>query len=430
MQALELFLHEAFVGTVEPDARDRSRVRVAVDHSYPSGGILLSEAFATLPGRRPPVDAISDFLGGYVPEGNHREKMAAKRHIDSGDLFALLYEFGGSIAGAVTLRRPGEAMPSRAEYEPITDRTLAAKLGQALQESDQGIPDDSRSTLPGYQPKVLVAELDGQWSSPHGRAHSTWILKPQVPTRPTRLYDEHYSHLLARHVGLSAYRSEIRKAGRKTYLAIERFDRALVDGQVHPRHQEDLAQAMGLDWRDTDVKFQEPGWPTDPRRATARRISELLGSIPGGDAAVAQWLRQLTFHVAIGNNDAHAKNVALMHLPAGTELAQLYDALPNLFQEGLVTFDLALAVDGVFDHRRMSVDRLVAEATSWRVVAETRAEAIIGETLAAFGSALDAVKPPKLLSTGLVEQLRWNVQRLLSGAEISAPKRRGSHPRG
>jgi serine/threonine-protein kinase HipA len=424
MPALDVFLHEDFVGTIEPNARDRSRVTLVVDRGYSGGGILLSEAFATLPGRRPPADAVSNFLGGYVPEGNHRDAMAAKRHIDSGDLFALLNEFGGSIAGAVTLRRPSESAASRPDYEPLTDRELGTKLRQALKDSDQGIPDDSRSTLAGYQPKVLVAKVDGRWSYPHGRAHSTWILKPQVPARPSRLYDEHYSHLLAREVGLSAYRSEIHKAGRTTYLAIERFDRELLDEQVHPHHQEDLAQAIGLDWRDTEVKFQEPGWPSDPRRASARRIGELLASIPGGDASVAQWLRHLAFHIAIGNNDAHAKNVALMHLPTGTELAQIYDALPNLFQEGLIKFDLALAVDGVFDHRRMSVERIVAEATSWGVITATRAEAIINETLAALDGALNAVKRPKLISAGLSEQLRWNVQRLRAGAEISEPKRR------
>ncbi len=423
MPALDVFLHEDFVGTIEPDARDPGRVALAVDGNY-SGAILLSEAFATLPGRRPPVDAVSNFLGGYVPEGNHREKMAAKRHIDPGDLFALLNEFGGSIAGAVTLRRPGESAPNRAEYEPLTDRVLAAKLRQALRESDQGIPDDSRSTLPGYQPKVLVAEVDGRWSYPHGRAHSTWILKPQVPARPDRLFDEHYSHLLAQHVGLSAYRSEIRKAGRITYLAIERFDRDVVDGHVHLRHQEDLAQAMGLNWRNPDAKFQEPDRPADPRRATARQIGELLGSIPGGDATVAQWLRQLTFHVAIGNNDAHAKNVALMHLSTGTGLAQIYDAVPNLFQQGTIKFDLALAVDGVFDHRRMSVERLVAEATSWGVIAAARAEALIRETLVALRGAVDAVNPPKLVAPGLSERLEWNIQRLLAGSEITEPKRR------
>ena len=423
MRALELFLHEELVGTVTPNSRDRSRIRIAVDGTYP-GTVVLSEGFTTAPGVRPAAASVSHFLGGYVPEGNHREKMAARRHIEAGDLFALLAEFGGSVAGAVSLRRAGEDAADRPEFDALTDRELSAKLKQALEDSDQGIVDDSRSTLPGYQPKVLVAEIDEQWAYPRGRAHSTWILKPQVPARPNRLFDEHYSHLLAQHVGLSSFRSEIRTAGHITYLAIERFDRELVGGQVRLHHQEDLAQALGLDWTDTEVKFQSPEWPTNVRRASARRIGELLGSIPGGDAALAQWLQQLTFHITIGNNDAHAKNVALMHRQSGTELSQLYDAVPNLFQGGRIKFDLALAVDGVFDHRRMSVERIVAEAASWGVIARSRTQAIIGETLTALAGSLDAVKSPKQISDGLGERLQWNIERLLAGAEISEPKRR------
>lgn len=420
---LELYLHDRFVGTIEPDPRDRSRVSLTVDSAYEGDTVLLSESFATLAGRRPPVDAVSNFLGGYVPEGNHREQMAAKRRIDKEDLFALLTEFGGSIAGAVTLRHPDESPNSRPSYEPLSDRQLESKLTQAITDSDQGIPDDSRSALPGYQPKVLVAKLNDEWVYPHGRAHSTFILKPQVPDRPTRIVDEHYSHLLTQHMGLSQYTSELRKAGRTTYLAIERFDRRIEGESAHLHHQEDMAQALGLDWRDTDVKFQAPEWPTNPKRATARRIGELLGSIPGGDAAVEQWVKHLTYHVAIGNNDAHAKNVAVMHLPTGTELAQVYDALPNLFNDGLVKWDLAFAIDGVFDHRRISVERILTEVTSWGVVAEQRAAVVVLETLTAFDEAIDSTDPPKGLSSGLVERLQWNVRRLIAGLEISEPKK-------
>ena len=55
------------------------------------------------------------------------------------------------------------------------------------------------------------------------------------------------------------------------------------------------------------------------------------------------WVRHLTFHIAIGNNDAHAKNIALIHEAGGTRPADVYDAVPNLFQDGLVTWDLARA---------------------------------------------------------------------------------------
>jgi serine/threonine-protein kinase HipA len=422
MPSLDLYLHERRVGTIEPAPRDRTRVVLDVDRAY-RPEILLSESFAVLAGRRPQADAVSNFLGGYVPEGNHREQMAAKRRIDKDDLFALLREFGGSIAGAVTLRPQDEEPDLRSAYEPLHDRELATRLRQALDDSDQGIPDDSRSTLPGYQPKVLVAGFGDGWVFPHGRAHSTHILKPQVPSRPTRIFDEHYSHLLTRRLGLSRYGSEIRKAGPMTYLAIERFDRVVDGERVRLHHQEDLAQALSLDWRDTDVKFQDPDWPTSPRRATVRQIGELFGSIPGGDAVVGQWMRQLTYHVAIGNNDAHAKNVALMHLPGGAELAQVYDALPNLFQDGLVKWDLALAIDGVFDHRRISVERLLAEIKSWGVPSERHAEAVISDTLATLSTAVAEVQPPQGVSPGMVDAIQWNVSRLLAGAEISEPKR-------
>ena len=421
MPSLDLYLHDKRVGAVTPTPRDQTRVNLDVDREYKQE-ILLSESFAVLTGRRPPSDELSNFLGGYVPEGNHRERMAAKRRINKDDLFALLREFGGSIAGAVTLRREDEPLNYRPAYAMLDNRTLAAKLRQAVEDSDQGIPDDSRSTLPGYQPKVLVAQFDGQWAYPHGRAHSTHILKPQVPSRPSRIFDEHYSHLLTRRIGLSSYGSEIRKAGRMTYLAIERFDRAIDGGQVRLHHQEDLAQALGLDWRDTDVKFQEPDWPGDPKRATARRIGELLGTIPGGDATVEHWARQLTYRVAIGDIDAHAKNVALLHLPSGTQLSQLYDAVPNLFQQGLVKWDMALAIDGQFDHRKMSVERLLSEIRSWSVIPERRARAAVTETLTALDDAITHTTPPRGASPGMLEQLQWNIQRLIDGSEISERK--------
>jgi serine/threonine-protein kinase HipA len=420
MPSLDLFLHDQFVGTVQPVPRNKTRVSLDVDRSY-SEEIVLSESFTTLPGRRPKTESVSNFLGGYVPEGNHREAMAAKRRIDKDDLFALLREFGGSLAGAVTLRQPNESTSYVANYEFLDDDQLEKKLQQALDDSDQAIADDSRSALPGYQPKVLVGRFEGRWAYPHGRAHSTYILKPQVPARPNRLFDEHYAHLLAQRIGLSRYSSEIRIAGSTTYLAIERFDRKIIDSQVRTHHQEDLAQAMGLDWRDTEVKFQEPAWPSDPKRASVRRIAETLSSIPRGDAAVEQWLRQLTFHVAIGNNDAHAMNVALMHLSTGVELSQVYDALPNLFQRDLVKWDLALAVNGIFDHRRISAASIIAEATSWSVTAVTRASELVLETLVTLEQAIAAITPPNGVSNGMVEQLHWNVRRLLAGEEIGEP---------
>lgn len=422
MDALDLHLHDAFVGTVTPDTRNRQRVVLNVDPTY-QANVLLTESFAVLPGKAAPVVEASNFLGGYVPEGNHRTTMARKRGIDPDDLFAFLREFGGSVAGAVTLSSSAATQTSASRYESLSDTDVARLLKQALRETDQAVPDDSRSALPGYQPKVLLAAIGGEWMAPHGSAHSTHILKPQLPARPERIFDEAYGYLLAHRLGFADYACEIRRAGPMEYLSIERFDRIVEDDQVSLVHQEDLAQAMALDWVNSDVKFQSPEWRTDDRRASAQRVAELLGTLPNGSVDIETWVRYLIFQVAVGNNDAHAKNFALMHTAEGTQLAQLYDVVPNLFQDGRITWDMALAIDGVFDHRKMSVERMSAEASSWGVVAAQRTEEIIAQTLAAVDAAAGEIEPPKGVSPGMPEQIQWNIDRLRKGLEISAPKR-------
>jgi len=418
--SLDLFLHHQYVGTVAPDRRDRGKVTLDVSADY-SEHIVLSESFTTISGRSAPTEAVSNFLGGYVPEGRQRTHMATKRHIESDNLFDLLREFGGSIAGAVTLRDHDEPPNLHMTYEPLSEEALGGLLLRALDESDQGITDDSRSTLPGWQPKVLVARFNDEWWQPHGRASSTHILKPQVPDRAARIFDEHYSHLLCRDMGLSHYNSDVLIARGVTYLAIERFDRAVINDTVQLFHQEDLAQVLSLDWRDTDDKFQEPLRPSDPSRASAQRIAKALILIPGGSKAVEQWLRQLTYRVAIGDNDAHAKNVAVMHTPGDTQLTDVYDAVPNLFQQDRIQWNLGLAIDGIFDQRLLSASNLVNEAMSWESLSLSRATDIVEETLQDLKSALDAVPIPSGVSPGLPSRLRTGVERLVRGDEIADP---------
>jgi serine/threonine-protein kinase HipA len=135
-------------------------------------------------------------------------------------------------------------------------------------------------------------------------------------------------------------------------------------------------------------------------------------------AMVKQWIRHLTFRTAIGDNDAHAKNVALIHLPGQTALAPLYDAVPNFFQEGLVVWRLALGIDGLFDHRRISAAHLLAEVRSWSLVSTSIAEAIIHTTLNELAGAIDIVPVPEGASNRMADHLRLSVRRLLNGQEI------------
>jgi HipA-like C-terminal domain len=263
----------------------------------------------------------------------------------------MLREFGSSIAGAVTVGDPEMARQTQPRYELISDGEIIQRLRRAASDGDLGSDDQSRSMLAGYQPKLLLARFGDQWYLPRGRAHSTHILKPRLPGRPDGLAREHYGHALAAELGLAHYRTELVGKGARQYLVIERYDRAVHGETVTLIHQEDSAQALGLDWVDDHSKFQNPDAPRDSRRPSAYRIAELLGSLQGEGRPVADFLRRLTFTVLLGDNDAHAKNLAILHLPGRSVLADVYDTAPNLFQEGRIDYNLALAVDGSFDHR-------------------------------------------------------------------------------
>ena len=424
-------LHDRIVGQLRR-GKDPSRVRLTIGADFDAEPVTLTDSFTVIPGTEPPTEAVSNFLGGYVPEGTHRTVMASRRGIDAGDLFALLREFGGSLAGAVTVRPPdGDVDQTPTGWlEDLSDSELADRLRQALRDTDQAVPDDSRSTLPGFQPKVLACRTAGRWAQPHGAAHSTYILKPAVRHRSSRLIDEHYGHLLAQAAGLADFASELLTADDVTFLAIQRFDRlVLPGGTVELLHQEDAAQALGLDWRTPDAKFQDPLWPDNPARASAARVAQLLATGPGGSTLVRDWVRRLVFSVILGDNDAHAKNIALLHTGQGTVLAPAYDAVPNLFARDMIDegFRLAFAVNGSFDHRQVSVDALVTEVRSWQLIAPSAASAAVEDAVAVCARAIRGVPPPDGVSAGLVDKLAWTADRLEAGERIgTSPWQAGS----
>ncbi|GAA4485787.1 type II toxin-antitoxin system HipA family toxin [Microbacterium panaciterrae] len=400
------------IGTIVRSRADRRSVVFTWDSAARNESIRLSEGFAAVPGLAPDQRLVSRFFGGYLPEGSQRLAMAEQRGIRQDDLFGFLREYGGSLAGALSFRQRDE-QPTYAELSPSA---LNRALKEAIGKRNQGTRDDSRSMIPGFQPKVLVARFgSGGWMLPHGSAHSTHILKPARPNEESRILDEHFAHELARSAGLSSYGSEIRKAGSTRYLAIERYDREVQGDQVVALHQEDAAQAMALDWVDDTAKFQDPGHPRNPQRASAYRVAEVVAGLD--EEPLTAWLRQLTFRVAIGDNDGHAKNVGIIHRQGTDDVSDLYDAVPNLFQAGRVDWTLAFAVDGQFDHRKLTAEHLIREARSWGM-RERDAESTVRQTLAAVADGLAHVSPHPDATPRVAEAVGHYVARLREGSMI------------
>ncbi|EPR77650.1 HipA protein [Leifsonia rubra CMS 76R] len=429
-EQLTVYLNEARLGVIRRDGKHLRRIRFDIDEAYAGGMSDLTEGFSTFPGTSVDSSHASNFLGGYVPEGHNRERLAERKRVDSKDLFSLLQYYGLNLAGAVSIRASDEDN-KRGTYRKLKHREFIRKVKQSAEQWDLGNePDSGRSAAAGFQPKLLIAKFDGEWFQPEHRAHSTHIIKPTNPNHPLTIFNEWYSHELTRSIGLSTFDSELIRTDGTTFLAIQRFDREILSpGEVRATHQEDSAQILDLDWEDSAAKFQNISRPRNPAGPSAARIAEIFGSIgTGSDNEI--WLRHLVFNVLVGNHDGHAKNVSIIHGDGDSRIADLYDAVPLLHindiartnGQGRIRDDMALAINGVFQHHRITASDLVEEAASWGGMPPTRPREIVNEMFAKFADALDATQLPDGASSGLDVRLRYNLEQLDSGKAIGKPK--------
>lgn len=166
----------------------RDRVEFEWADGCQSGPVTLTESFGAVRQKAPTAPA-SSFFGGYALEGRQRERLTARRGISGPtDLYAMLREFGSSIAGAVTIADPATARRTQPRYEPVSDGDIIARLRRAVSNGDLGSDDQSRSMLAGYQPKLLLARFGGTWylprnarTPPHPQAPSLQTLRRPRP---------------------------------------------------------------------------------------------------------------------------------------------------------------------------------------------------------------------------------------------------------
>lgn len=431
-QILNVYLLEQLVGTITRHSQDISRIQFDTAPGYSGPSTALSEGFALIPGRKLPSEHVSNFFGGFLPEGPNRDALAKKARVGANDLFAMLERYGMTMTGALSIRQNAPNVLAGSGYRPLEDRELHAKIKKAAEEYDLGNePDSGRSTIPGFQPKLMLARFGGVWFQPLKGAHSTHIIKPSSKLRPHTIYDEFFSQQLSRHMGLSSFQSELVPMGHNThFLAIERYDRKIVPGdEVVAIHQEDAAQVLGLDWVDSGAKFQDPQAPQLKSRPSAAKIADLFGTIGDGND-LETWLQHLLFNVLVGNHDGHAKNVSVIHEGADSRIADLYDAVPilhinddpNRINSAKIEDSLSLSIGGEFGHHSITLDHFKAEVKSWGAMSPRQTQKVIAVTLERFSLALKATAEVPGGSKNLKDRLGYNLDRIAAGKSIGKPK--------
>jgi len=128
--------------------------------------------------------------------------------------------------------------------------------------------------------------------------------------------------LLMKKAGLPIAESTVSAASVEIYES-SRFDRIpREDGTILRLHQEDFCQATG---KGEARKYQERGGPDLGR---IRSVLEKHSILPIEDIELL--LRWTIANLCIGNNDAHAKNLALLYTDDGIRLAPAYDVVSTV----------------------------------------------------------------------------------------------------
>ena len=360
----------------------------------------------------PTSDAWQDasaFLSGLLPEGRALDAMVRAANVGASNLHGLLARFGRDCAGALVIVEEHEGPEPRTDsLVPYDDASLDADVAN-LDDRPLAIYDDTELSLTGVQGKLLLIATDTGWARPVGGQPSTHILKRDEPRYPGLVFAEADCLRLARSVGLtsiSVTTHETATAGR--YIIVDRYDRRVsADGVAERLHQEDLCQAMAVDTsRQPTAKYEAHG---GPRLADAARLLERYAADP--EAQRRRLVAMTAFNVAIGNADAHAKNLSLLHHDDGTlSLAPMYDTVPTLRWSPPLPTRAGMFVNARRDLDSISVDDLISEATSWRM-SSTDATETVWESLRQLRDALATIDDMDDATRQLIDQRLRRLER-------------------
>ncbi|HET7233232.1 MAG TPA: HipA domain-containing protein [Longimicrobium sp.] len=349
---LVVLLDREVVGHLAP-LRDAYRYRfrytsewLRAPHAYPVS--------LALPLASPEYDGlpVRHWLRGLLPDNEARlAEIEAEFGVSRDDPYAVLAHVGEDCAGAVQFAAPGRAeeivsgsAPPGVEW--LDEASLETLLREVAARSspDRRVIHTGQFSLPGALGKVALAcdDVAGRWGRPSGQRASTHILKPPIPGLAGHNENEHFCLRLARAAGLEAADSRVMRFGAQSAIAVTRYDRqAGAGGDVRRLHQEDMAQALGLD---PALKYAAEGGAGIPD------VVRLLRDYAQPDD-VSRFVLAVGFAWATAGTDAHLRNFSvLIHAGPSARLAPLYDLATALGLGGrrsaLQDFRMAMAIGG------------------------------------------------------------------------------------
>lgn len=290
-----------------------------------------------------------------LPEGDIRSQIAQATHIASKDVSGLLGVIGGECAGALTLWPDGAEPPEPPRYDVCSTQTLG-ELFDAANAQSALLQQRTRQAMSGAQDKVVLLkrpDAADRYLLPLDGAPGTVLCKRDRGRFPGLVHNELAGMSLMMAAGVRTADHAVNALDADVYESA-RFDRVVDEaGRVRRLHAEDGCQISGYT---SIAKYADPRGPSfQSIMAALRRYS--ADAITDGE----QLLRWAVANIVIGNRDAHAKNISILHDLDGTiRLAPAYDVICTLVYP--ISPMLPLPLGG---HRHTTA----FSTAMWRVVA-------------------------------------------------------------
>ncbi|MGN6605646.1 MAG: type II toxin-antitoxin system HipA family toxin [Jatrophihabitans sp.] len=391
-EPLAVWLYGTRIATLAETRDGRLQLRWTDDayDRWGDGSRVMSHLLPlSVPTRTPHAARVKVFLDGLLPEGHARVNHAMEAGLRPEDTFGLIARYGRDTAGALVFQPADEPSPLRVgSYRALDEREVAQRLRDAHRHAPGHGTDAGRdsSMLAGLQPKITLHRADdGAWQACVDGAPSTWIVKvAQAADGPSGdvVDTEVFSLDLARRAGMAAAHAQLHVFDGVRAIAVRRYDRIQAPDGLRRVHQEDLAQALGLNTDDPLRKFQRGN--TIPSLRAAAEVLRRGGSEPD------DLVRLTTLNYVLGNIDAHAKNISFLRHDDGTAtLAPAYDIAMHLHHDD-EQHRSALDINGKVDYADITPDDLVSEARSWGMPLR-RAQRTVDDTVEALRAALGTI---------------------------------------
>jgi len=306
---------------------------------YDGGAVEPLSVFLPVREESYPHASAFPFFENLTPEGDAFE-ILSKDHVSGNKTFSFLDRFGGDCAGAVSFFKRDPAINKEENLREISSEKLAQIIDNLPEEPLlTGIEDPPRLSLAGAQSKFAVHKSGGKYYRSNDAYPTTHIIKISNKRFSGLLNNELFCMKLANRMKFNVPEVELKEADGRSYIEIERYDRYVENGVVCRLHQEDFCQALGVV---SQKKYQAGGGVK--LKDCYRVINDYSNNRLKDIMRFVEWI---IFNYLIGNTDAHAKNLSLLHVNGDTKLAPFYDLLSTeVYPEKVVDHNMAMLING------------------------------------------------------------------------------------